>query len=165
MTGEFILERLATEQDEIAIRNAVIYKDRATLQKIAESSVQPANKYALDHLQELKMSDLIKGKVKDAEKGFIASLSDKEKVKLIRACHGEDWAEDALNELNDSDCLRQAARVESVKIGRLAVERLSSKADFEYVVKHGSVGNVRNLAKRNLREKYPRERFRAKRKF
>ena len=63
--------------------------------------------------------------------------------------------EDALNELNDSDCLRQAACVESVKIGRLAVERLSSKADFEYVVKHGSVGNVRNLAKRYLREKYP----------
>ncbi|MDD7985897.1 DUF349 domain-containing protein [Lentisphaera marina] len=153
---EFILESLEKEEDEIAVRNAInSYKDKECLKTIAEKSTDTAKAIAKQRLKDLILEDLIKGRESDCEENFLQSLTDKERLKLIRACHGEVWAEKSLALISDQDHIKHAACVDSAKLGRLAVERLEAKLELEYVAQHALIGNVRNYAKRHLREKFP----------
>lgn len=153
---EFILESLAKQEDELAVRNAInSYTDKGSLKTISEESTELAKKLAKQRLKELTFDDLIKGRQTECDADFLGDLTDKERLKLIRACHGESWAEQSLALISDQENLKHAACVENAKLGRLAVERLEAKAELEYVAQHALIGNVRNYAKRHLREKFP----------
>ncbi|WDE96750.1 DUF349 domain-containing protein [Lentisphaera profundi] len=153
---EFILESLANEEDEVTVRNAInSYTDKETLKSISEQSSDVAKTIAKQRLKELTLEDLIKGRSNDCDSNFLQSLTDKERLKLIRACHGEAWAEESLSLITNQDNLKHAACVDNAKLGRLAVERLNAKTELEYVAQHSVIGNVRNYAKRHLREKFP----------
>ena len=153
---ELIVHTLENENDQVSALSAINhYTDLDLLKKINNECTGKLAAGALKRSRVLTLDHLIKSSINDADQAFFDVLTDRELLKIIRQGHCPELKLISFSKLKDSESFKGAACAEDKQVARLAVDKIEDKKLLEYVSKHAASGNVKNYAKRKLRELNP----------
>ena len=155
---ELIVHTLENEPDQVSALSAINhYTDLDLLKKINNECSGKLAEGALKRSRVLTLDHLIKSTINDADQAFFDVLTDRELLKIIRQGHCPELKLISFSKLKDNESFKGAACVEDKQVARLAVDKIEDKKVLEYVSKHAASGNVKNYAKRKLRELNPEQ--------
>ena len=155
---ELIVHTLQNENDQVSALSAINhYTDLKLLEKINKECTGKLAEGALKRSRVLTLEHLVKSNVNDADQAFFDILTDKELLKIVRQGHCAELKMIAFSKLKEAESLKSAACAEDKQVARAAVESLEDEKYLNFVVKNAKSGNVKNLAKRKLREMNPEQ--------